>query len=76
MVDKMVRALMRSPSMDLKMKEACSLEESDDSNSAMETDDDMVLLQYQKDAKLEAMARRAPNKSSSRSKKGRKSPTT
>lgn len=67
---------MRSPSMDLKMKEACSLEESDDSNSAMETDDDMVLLQYQKDAKLEAMSRRAPNKSSSQSKKGRKSPMT
>lgn len=45
-------------------------------DSTMEPDDDMVLLQYQKDVKLEALARRAPSKSSNQSKKGRKSPTS
>lgn len=45
-----------------------------DQDSIMEPDDDMVLSKYQKDLKLEAIARRDPSlRASSSKKKGRKS---
>lgn len=47
---------------------------SDDSGSLPEPDDDMVLCQYQKDIKLEALARREPSKSGTKSKKREKIP--
>lgn len=37
-------------------------------------DDEMLLATYQKDIKLEAIARRAPSKNGSRSKKGQQTP--
>lgn len=48
---------------------------SEDSSSSMEPDDDMLLSHYQKDTKLEALARRAPTKTKTRLKKGDPLPT-
>lgn len=44
---------------------------SDDSGSHFEPDDDMLLSNYQKYIKLEALASRAPTKNNSRPKKER-----
>lgn len=49
---------------------------SEDSGSPLEPDDDMPLAHYQKDIKLEALARRAPTKNKSQSKKGRSTSTS
>lgn len=44
----------------------------DDTDSSMEPEDGMLLLQYQRDIKLETLARRDPSKGNTISKKGRK----
>lgn len=46
----------------------------DDCSPSLEVDDDMPLRQYQRDAKSEAIARRAPSKRGKKPKKGRQSP--
>lgn len=49
---------------------------SEDSGSLLEPDDDMLFSHYHKDIKLEALARRAPSKNKTRSKKGRSTSTS
>lgn len=71
-VVKLVGVLSRSSSKDQKVEDASLLDDDGASESTMEPEDDMVLGQFQKDAKLEALARRSPSKESSRPKKGRK----
>lgn len=58
-VDKVVDALSNTDQMDEQLEDHGS----DDFGSLPEPDDDMVLYQYQKDIKLEALARREPSKS-------------
>lgn len=52
-----------NPHNDLRMEEAhcASPEGSNDGDYTMEPDDDMVLSKFQKDVKLEALARRGPS---------------
>lgn len=61
LVESVVEAL--NPHNDLLMEEAhcASPEGSNDGDYTMEPDDDMVLSKFQKDVKLEALARRGPS---------------
>lgn len=53
-----------------------SLQGSEDSGSLPEPEDDMILSHYQKDIKLEVLARRAPTKNKTGLKKGRSIPNS
>lgn len=81
LVDRVKLALQASPQCDLQMEDLGDLGDSglllgsEDSSSSMEPDDDMLLSHYQKDTKLEALARRAPTKTKTRLKKGDPLPT-
>lgn len=80
LVNKVRLALLPPPPLkDSKMDDPGGSEDgesllgSEDSGSLFEPEDDMILSHYQKDIKLEALARRAPTKNKARSKKGRSS---
>lgn len=68
-VGKVVEAITHLENNEEEMEELSS----DDSASPLEPDDDMTLLHYQKDIKLEAIARREPSKNATKKKKGRNS---
>lgn len=67
-----------NPLKDQNMEEtlANSSDGSEDRDPMLEAEDDMVISQYQKDIKLEALARRSPSNRGNRPKKGKKSPTS
>lgn len=74
LVDRVKLALHSPRQHDFQMEDGDdegSLLGSDDPGSPLEPEDDMLLSHYQKDVKLEALARRAPNKNKSCPKKGR-----
>lgn len=75
-VEKVVTALSSGSTVDQNMEGLSSplLSDSEFSNATMDLDNNMTLSHYQKDIKLEALARRGPSKSSSRLKKGRITP--
>lgn len=69
-VDKIVSAFAGSPHSDRSMDDSSS----EDLDAGLSVDDDSTLGRYLKDAKSEAMARRAPSKRAKKPKKGRSSP--
>lgn len=71
-VDKLIRVLTNSSSADHAMEDSLSVV----SGSSVELDDDMLLSQFQNEAKMEDLARRGPSKSGTKPKKGRKSPNS
>lgn len=76
-VDSVIGVLTLPPSRDKSFKEADMEfhEDSDDTDSTMEPYDNMVvLIQYQKDIKLEVLTRRDQSKGNSKPKKGRQNP--
>lgn len=72
-VNKVANVLTSDQPGDLPL-EASSPSDSDYSDTIMEPDDNMILGHFQKDIKLEALARRDPSRGSSRSKKGKRNP--
>lgn len=69
-VDKIVDVLAGSSHSDHSMDDSAS----EDLDTVQEVEDDMTLGRYQKEAKSEAIARRAPSKKGKKPKKGRSSP--
>ena len=75
-VDKVTKALLLQPPGENSMKQDDSdMEPNDpgDSDSGMELEDDMSLLQFQGEIKREALTSRDSSKTGSQPKKGRKS---
>lgn len=76
-MDRVKTALQPSPPPDQAMeelKESKPHVDSEESREKKEPNDDMLIVHYQKDIKLEALARRAHSKNGSLQKKGRQVP--
>lgn len=70
LVSKMVDALSHGERSEDHAEEDMEEEVSDASDSLLEADDDMILCQYQKDVKLESLAKREPSRRGTKTKKG------
>lgn len=70
LVSKMVDALSHGERSEDHAEEDMKEEVSDASDSLLEADDDMILCQYQKDVKLESLAKREPSRRGTKTKKG------